>query len=223
MKTKIIFLLVVLLFWNCKQKSNTEEPKEVDVLKEENAIVLVPKVMIELGKIADVVLTDKSDINQFIGFKQIDTHQSVTTIDMNDAISLYKRIMKREKVTSFPIFELKNTDEVILPIQGVGFGGPIWAKVLVDKNTLEIKKIAFEHFAETDGYGAAISQSPFANEFIGTKINLNKNTFTLQKNIENRIDDGVVVDGISGATMTSEAAIEMVNEGLKKYKGYLMP
>lgn len=223
MKTKIIFLLVVLLFWNCKQKSNTEEPKEVDVLKEENAIVLVPKVMIELGKFADVVLTDKSDINQFIGFKQIDTHQSVTTIDMNDAISLYKRIMKREKVTSFPIFELKNTDEVILPIQGVGFGGPIWAKVLVDKNTLEIKKIAFEHFAETDGYGAAISQSPFANEFIGTKINLDKNTFTLQKNIENRIDDGVVVDGISGATMTSEAAIEMVNEGLKKYKGYLMP
>ena len=223
MKTKIIFLLVVLLFWNCKQKSNTEEPKEVDVLKEENAIVLVPKVMIELGKFADVVLTDKSDINQFIGFKQIDTHQSVTTIDMNDAISLYKRMMKREKVTSFPIFELKNTDEVILPIQGVGFGGPIWAKVLVDKNTLEIKKIAFEHFAETDGYGAAISQSPFANEFIGTKINLDKNTFTLQKNIENRIDDGVVVDGISGATMTSEAAIEMVNEGLKKYKGYLMP
>lgn len=222
MKTKIIFLLVVLLFWNCKQKSNTEEPKEVDVLKEENAIVLVPKVMIELGKFADVVLTDKSDINQFIGFKQIDTHQSVTTIDMNDAISLYKRMMKREKVTSFPIFELKNTDEVILPIQGVGFGGPIWAKVLVDKNTLEIKKIAFEHFAETDGYGAAISQSPFANEFIGTKINLDKNTFTLQKNIENRIDDGVVVDGISGATMTSEAAIEMVNEGLKKYKGYLM-
>lgn len=220
---KIIFLLVVLLFWNCKQKPGTEKPKEVETVKEEKAIVHVPAAMIELGKFADIVISDESDINQFIDFKHIDTNQSVTAIDMNEAVSFYKKMMKREKANSLPIFEIKNTDDVILLIQGVGFGGPIWAKVLVDKNTLEIKKIAFEHFAETDGYGAAMTQSPFADEFIGTKINLDKNTFTLQKNMESRIDDGVIIDGISGATMTSEAAIEMVNEGLKKYKGYLRP
>ncbi|WP_339628593.1 FMN-binding protein [uncultured Maribacter sp.] len=223
MKTKIILLLVVLLFWNCKQKPGTEKSKEIEILKEETATVLVPPTMIELGKFADVLLSDKSDINQFIDFKQIDTNQSVTAIDMNTAIALYKKMMKRSKSTSLPIFEIKNTEDVILPIQGVGFGGPIWAKVLVDRNTLEIKKIAFEHFAETDGYGAAITQSPFMDEFTGTKINLDKNTFALQKNMEKRIDDGVMVDGISGATMTSEGAIEMVNEGLKKYKAYLRP
>ncbi|SEL26594.1 NADH:ubiquinone oxidoreductase, Na(+)-translocating, C subunit [Maribacter orientalis] len=223
MKTKIIFLLVGLLFWNCKQKSGTEKSKEVEILKEQKAIVLVPPSMIELCSFADISLSNKSDINQYLDFKQIDANQSVSAIDMNSAIALYKKMMKREKATSLPIFEIKNTDNVILLIQGVGFGGPIWAKVLVNRNSLEIKNIAFEHFAETDGYGAAMTQSPFVNEFIGTKINLDKNTFALQKNMEKRIDDGVMVDGISGATMTSEAAIEMVNEGLKKYKGYLRP
>lgn len=223
MKTKIIFLLVGLLFWNCKQKPGTEKSKEVEILKEQKAIVLVPPSMIELCSFADISLSNKSDINQYLDFKQIDANQSVSAIDMNSAIALYKKMMKREKATSLPIFEIKNTDNVILLIQGVGFGGPIWAKVLVNRNSLEIKNIAFEHFAETDGYGAAMTQSPFVNEFIGTKINLDKNTFALQKNMEKRIDDGVMVDGISGATMTSEAAIEMVNEGLKKYKGYLRP
>tara|TARA_R110001592_G_scaffold304426_2_gene576896 strand:- start:381 stop:1052 length:672 start_codon:yes stop_codon:yes gene_type:complete len=223
MKTKIIILLAGLLFWNCKQKPDTEKSKEVEILKEQKTLVVVPPSMIELGSFADISLSNKSDINQYIDFKQIDANQSVTAIDMNEAVSLYKKMMKREKATFSPIFEIKNTNRVILPIQGVGFGGPIWAKVLVDRNTLEIKKIAFEHFAETDGYGAAMTQLPFLNEFIGTKINLDKNTFTLQKNMENRIDNGVLVDGISGATMTSEAAIEMVNEGLKKYKGYLRP
>ena len=71
--------------------------------------------------------------------------------------------------------------------------------------------------------GRLWTHSPFEDEFIGTKINLDKNTFTLQKNMENTIDDGVIIDGISGATITSEAAIKMVNEGLKKYKGYLRP
>ena len=223
MKTKMLCLLVVLLFWNCKQKPGTEKPKEVEVLKEEKAIVPMSAAMIELGKLADIILSDESDINKFFDFKQIDTTQSVTAIDMNIAVSLYKKMMKLEKVTSLPIFEIKNTDDVILPIQGGGFGGPIWAKVIVERNTLEIKKIAFEHFAESDGYGAAMSHSPFEDEFIGTKINLDKNTFTLQKNMENTIDDGVIIDGISGATITSEAAIKMVNEGLKKYKGYLRP
>lgn len=223
MKTKIIFLLVGLLFWNCKQKPGTEKSEEVEILKEQKAIVLVPPSMIELCSFADISLSNKSDINQYLDFKQIDANQSVSAIDMNSVIALYKKMMKREKATSLPIFEIKNTDNVILLIQGVGFGGPIWAKVLVNRNSLEIKNIAFEHFAETDGYGAAMTQSPFVNEFIGTKINLDKNTFALQKNMEKRIDDGVMVDGISGATMTSEAAIEMVNEGLKKYKGYLRP
>jgi len=108
-------------------------------------------------------------------------------------------------------------------MQGIGFGGPIWAKVLVDRNTLEIKNIAFDHFGETDGYGVAMTQTSFSDEFIGAIIDLDKNTFIFQKNLDDKKNTAISVDGISGATITSEAAIEMVNEGLKKFKGYLRP
>lgn len=223
MKLRTMYLILVFLLCNCKEKPDTEKPKEQEILKEEKAMLPVSPVMVELGKFADATLSEISDINQFIVFKQMDENQVVTTIDMNQAVALYKKMMQREQVVSLPIFEIKKTDNAILFIQGIGFGGPIWAKVLVDIKTLKINKIEFEHKAESEGYGAAMTQSSFEDKFVGRKIDLEKNTFTLQKNMEKRIDEGTFVDGISEATMTSQAALEMVNKGLKKYRGYLSP
>ncbi|MFT6795771.1 MAG: Na+-transporting NADH:ubiquinone oxidoreductase subunit C [Maribacter sp.] len=39
--------------------------------------------------------------------------------------------------------------------------------------------------------------------------------------MEKRIDDGTIVDGISGATMTSQSIVKMLNYGLQNYHGYL--
>ncbi|MFT5735994.1 MAG: Na+-transporting NADH:ubiquinone oxidoreductase subunit C [Maribacter sp.] len=74
---------------------------------------------------------------------------------------------------------------------------------MVDTKSLEIKKIEFDPKAESDGYGGAMTQSSFEDKRIGTKINLEKNIFALQKNMEKRIDDGTIFDGISGTIMTS--------------------
>lgn len=223
MKTSVIFFIMVIAFWSCKHKPETQKPKSEVIVKEEKAIPTVPLVLVKLGEFANVNLSDVSVVNEFIVFKQIDTNQTVTTIDMNKAVTLYRKMTRREQVVSLPIFEIQNTDNAILVIQGVGFGGSIWAKVLVDRTSLEIKKIEFEHKAESEGYGAAMTQSYFEEKFVGTKIDLEKNTFILQRNKERRMDDGTLIDGISGATMTSQAALEMVNLGLKNYKGYLRP
>ena len=213
--------MLVFLFWNCKEEPKTDKPKVEETVKEEKTILPIHPVMVELGKFVDVVFLDIPSIHQSIVFKKIDEKQAVTIININEAVALYSKIMKREQVVSLPIFEIKNTDNTILSIQGIGFGGPIWAKVLVDKKTLKIKKIEFDYKAESEGYGAAMTQSSFEDKFIGTRIDFKKNTFTLKKNIENRIDDGVIIDGIGGATMTSESVVEMVNYGLQKYRGYL--
>jgi Na+-transporting NADH:ubiquinone oxidoreductase subunit C len=223
MKTKIVLLLLVFLGWNCKQNSETKKPKVKDAKQEVQTVAKVSPVIKELAAFADLTLTDSTNVNELILFKEIDTSGSVTEIEMAKAVLLYKKMMKKELVNSLPIFEIKNTKTAILPIQGVGFGGAIWAKVLVDRTTFEIKKIAFEHQAESEGYGNAINQSHFENQFVGTKINLDQNTFTLQKNMERRMDDGTIIDGISGATMTNNAVIEMMNEGMKSYRNYLNP
>ncbi|RRQ50575.1 FMN-binding protein [Maribacter algicola] len=213
---------LIILFISCK-----EEPK-VNMPDSENTIQDLPKkeglsaVQKEIVSFADSTFSYNSDMNTLIAYKKIDEKGTITDIDMNEGIRLYKELIKSNTVDAVPIFEVKNTDTAILTIRGKGFGGAIWAKVLVNIKTLEIKKIEFDHKSETYGYGSAMEQRAFENQFVGTKIDLDKNSFTLQQNMEKRMDDGVYVDGISGATMTSAAAIEMVNLGLQKYKGYLV-
>lgn len=221
MKTVLTFVLLVgVMLCGCKEKPDAKPKAE----KPEQEIIIekpVSPVLVELAKFTDLVISDAITANELFIFKEIDDNGVVEMVDENEAISLYKKMMKRDAVKSWVIFEIENTDTAILFVQGLGFGGPIWASVLVNTKTLEIKKIAFEHKAESDGYGAAMTQTSFENQFVGTKIDFEKNTFTLERNIKKRIDDGTFIDGISGATMTSEGAIEMVNEGLRKYKGYL--
>ncbi len=176
----------------------------------------------ELFRFADMDLSDSTDIGQFMQFREIDLNGAVRETDMARAVELYASLMKRPQVQAFPIFELKNSDDAILPIQGVGFGGAIWGKVLVDRNTLEIKKIAFEHQGETDGYGAGMTRTSFENAFVGATVNPDANTFALSGTQENPGGQVQDIEGISGATVTSAAVVEMVNEGLKKYKSYLI-
>lgn len=223
MRTKIKYLVIVLLLINCKEKPEVHSQKGEELPREEKATPSIPPEVMELGTLAGVVFSDLSDVHEFIAFKQIDENERVSTIDMKTAITLYRKMTKSEGTFVRPIFELKGTDTAILPLEGIGFGGAIWAKVLVDRNTLKIRKIEFEHQAESEGYGAAMTQSSFEDKFVGARIDLEKNTFTLQRNKEISIDDGASIDGIAGATMTSQATLEMVNDGLKKYKGYLVP
>ncbi len=210
-------MILVVLGWNCKE--NPEQPKQkIEAVKEE--IQTTPEIPDSIEEIATFVappLADTTNLLDLIIFKEINTSDKVSTIEMARAGDLYNMLKTRGQATSLPIFEIRDTDLVVLPVQGVGFGGAIWAKVLLDKKTLEIKKIAFEHQAESDGYGAAFVEKTFEDQFLGVKINLNENTFTLQK----AGDDVHFVDGISGATMTSKGAVTMVNEGLRKYGGFL--
>ncbi len=221
--SKIIFFLIVSIAIGCKQGQEVKEVKTVQSVPKIITEVPVSPMLKELVKFADLEILDSIAVNQLFLYKEVDKNGVVKKVDENASIGGYKKIMRRKATNSFPIFEIKNTDTAILFVQGIGFGGAIWAKVLVDTKSLEIKKIEFDHKAESDGYGAAMTQSSFEDKFVGAKIDLKENTFTLQKNMEKRIDDGTIVDGISGATMTSKAALEMVNEGLKQYNGYLNP
>ena len=213
--------MVVVLGWNCKENPKQTEPI-IEPEQEIQTTTEVPASIKEIAAFAMSTFTDTTNIQDLIIFKELNTTSGIiSTTDLERASDLYKKLANRGQATSLPIFEVKETDLVVLPVQGVGFGGAIWAKVLLDKKTLEIKNIAFEHKAESEGYGAAVSEKTFEDQFLGVKINLEEDTFTLQKAIEKANDDGHFIDGISGATMTSKGAVSMVNEGLRKYGGYL--
>ena len=223
MRAKLLLLLFISLILNCKQNPGTAKQEAEEIKEEPKTTSEVSPIAKELIQFADLTFTDSTDVNDLVLFKEIDGKGAVTETDMNSAVTLYEKMAKRGQITLYPIFEIKDTDTAILPIQGAGFGGAIWAKVLVDRNTLEIEKIAFGHKAESEGYGAAMTQTSFENQFVGTKINLEEDTFTLRQAMDKVRDDGQIIDGISGATMTSQGVVEMVNEGMKNYRNYLSP
>lgn len=218
----IIGLLMIIVF-SCKEEPKANMPTPGETIQESPKIKQLSAVQKEILKFADSTFSDSVDMNKIIAFKKIDTQGIITDIDMNEGVRLFKELKKSNTVDALPIFEVINTNTAILPINGRGFGGAIWSKVLVNIKTLEIKKIEFDHKAETYGYGSATTQKSFENQFVGTKIDLDKHFFALQQNMEKRMDDGVFIDGISGATVTSGAAVQVVNLGLQKYKGYLNP
>ena len=82
-------------------------------------------------------------------------------------------------------------------------------------------KLQFEHMAESEGYGAAITQSSFENQFVGIVLDPDLKDFGLKQNGVVLIEGVNMIDGISGATITSKAGIKMINQGLLKYRNYL--
>jgi Na+-transporting NADH:ubiquinone oxidoreductase subunit C len=223
MKTIYLALLILAtLFWGCKQKVTAEpQPKATERATEAPAKAPMSSIIKELGQFADIDLPDMTVVDEMIHFKKINGNGDIETIDSDSYLALYQNTVKNGNVSELPIFEIRNSDNAILMMGGKGFGGPIWAKVLVDRKARTLTNIEFDHRSESDGYGAGISEAGFAKQFVDAKINVKANTFGLDQTGKKIISGTQMVDGLSGATATSGAAVNMVNNGLIKYAGYL--
>ena len=77
-----------------------------------------------------------------------------------------------------------------------GFGGPVMVALTLDDNlTIQSIQIGDDQFAETEGYGAQALEPAFQEQFVGKTLPL---------------EDGAV-DGISGATMTTNAVLDGID------------
>ncbi|MEQ5792473.1 FMN-binding protein [Muricauda sp. NFXS6] len=221
MKMNNRYLLFIMLFalWNCKQKVEkaTPEPVPKTVKKQETPTP-------ELKAIAQFIgmASDSLGIPTELQSWTIDKNGELDSIGVQKASLLFKKLLTSSKSNLYPIFEARDGKEALIVMANQGYDGNIRGTFLVDKNTMEIKKAAFEHVAESEGYGAAIAFSSFEEQFVGTKVNWGENTFGLNQNNTTIIKGDKVVDGISGATITSRLTVEMVNDGLKKYKPFFI-
>ncbi|MEE1962751.1 FMN-binding protein [Allomuricauda taeanensis] len=219
MNTRYLLLLMLIAFWNCKQKVEKATPEPVfETVKKPEA----PSP--ELGTIAQFmgIASDSTVMATQLRSWIIDENGVIDSVDIHKGILLYKKLLITGKGELHPIFGAKDRNETLVVMSNQGYGGNIRGVFLIDKSTLEIKKVAFEHMAESEGYGAAIALPTFEDQFQGTKINWDENTFGLNQNDKTIIKGDKVVDGISGATITSRLTVEMINNGLKKYKPFFI-
>lgn len=100
--------------------------------------------------------------------------------------------------------------------EGMGFAAPVYVVVTVkDDGTISGLSVGDERFAETEGYGAAALSPDFGREFIGKRFPL-----SLRKAEEAVTENNI--DGISGATVTTNAVLLAANQAFES-QNILLP
>ena len=108
----------------------------------------------------------------------------------------------------------------VIPCYGAGLWGPIWGYVGFEKDLNTIKAVCFGHKGETPGLGAKIADEPsFAAAFVGKTVGEGEILFEIVKPA-NRQTENNGVDAISGATITSQALGNTLNQWFGFYKNY---
>jgi Na+-transporting NADH:ubiquinone oxidoreductase subunit C len=120
--------------------------------------------------------------------------------------------------------EIDGEDILVVTLKGMGLWGGISGYIAIHGDeTPTVYGAYFNHDSETAGLGAEIKDSKaWQDKFIGKKIYGADGNPALKvvksselKNPENE------VDGITGATLTSNGVSDMLQDGFKKYKTLL--
>lgn len=113
----------------------------------------------------------------------------------------------------------------LVPMTGRGLWGGLWGYMSINADLQTVFGAYFSHEGETAGLGALIADEPFQNQFKGKHLfadtTSNQVALTVVKN--GKVEPGkenYQVDGITGATLTSNGVAEMVTQGLQQYMGY---
>ena len=129
------------------------------------------------------------------------------------------------KAGNYKIYECQVNGEkkYVVPVYGMGLWGAIWGYVAVNADGNTVYGAYFNHDSETAGLGAEIKDSKaWQDKFIGKKIYSADGTPALKvvksSELKNPVSE---VDGITGATLTSNGVSDMLQDGFKKYKTLL--
>ena len=139
-------------------------------------------------------------------------------------IDMSKEHKKPEDQRILPLFIYQKGEEkvFITSVRGSGLWDAIWGHIALKEDFRTLAGATFDHQAETPGLGAEIKDNPnFAEQFVGKKIYDKDGDYTAVKVMKGGAkNDWNQVDGISGATVTSNGVTEMLQRGIKYYLPY---
>ena len=141
----------------------------------------------------------------------------ITSCEVYGTSDLKRQIAAEQK--ALPVYIFKNGITVV-PCYGAGLWGPIWGYVGFEGDLNTIKAVRFGHKGETPGLGAKIADEPsFAEAFVGKTVGEGEILFEVAKPA-NRQTENTGVDAISGATITSQALGNTLNQWFGFYQTY---
>ena len=124
-----------------------------------------------------------------------------------------------------PMYEDNSRSVVVLPISGKGLWSTLYGYFAIDsRNYSTVRGITFYKHKETPGLGGEVSKKWFQSNFIGKEIYENNNLNSVKVAKAGYADENSLyeVDGISGATITSNGVTTFLLRDLKRYENYFM-
>lgn len=139
----------------------------------------------------------------------------------NYGFKLNSADFKNGKLALF-VCKVDGQTKYVIPVYGMGLWGAINGYIAINADKSTVFGTYFDHESETAGLGAEIKDNrAWQNQFQGKKLfaqDPNKIALAVSKKVE---DLATQVDGITGATLTSNGVTEMLQTCLGAYMNFL--
>lgn len=142
-------------------------------------------------------------------------------VDPKDFVINYNPEIKAGRYHVF-VAKFDGKTKYVIPVYGMGLWGPIWGYVALNEDKQTLFGAYFNHEAETAGLGAEIKDSKaWRDKFQGKKVTDGKKIILGVKKSSDKPNPEYEVDGITGATLTSNGVDLMFKSGLKNYLSFI--
>ena len=120
------------------------------------------------------------------------------------------------------VAQVDGQTKYVLPVKGRGLWGGLWGYISIDEDKQHVFGTYFDHESATAGLGARIKERWFQEQFNGKPIftdNTQQVALTVVKKGASKAE--TEIDGVTGATLTSNGVAGMVTDGLQAYIDFL--
>ncbi|MBQ8335561.1 MAG: FMN-binding protein [Tidjanibacter sp.] len=121
----------------------------------------------------------------------------------------------------YPVFENKESGEVVFPLTGKGLWNDIWGYVALEADMNTIKGAIFDHAGETPGLGAEIATAKFQAQFVGQTIYEGNQLVGIEVVKGGAQGAPHSVDAVTGGTKTSEGLENMIKDCIGYYDAFM--
>ena len=137
-------------------------------------------------------------------------------------LSAYGSAIKAGELHVF-VAEVSGETKYVLPVTGRGLWGGLWGYIALNADKKTVFGTYFYHTSETAGLGARIGERWFQEQFNGKPLFAGDDTQNIALSVvkAGASKAETEVDGVTGATLTSDGVSAMVKDGLTAYISFI--
>ena len=137
-------------------------------------------------------------------------------------LSAYGSAIKAGELHVF-VAEVGGETKYVLPVTGRGLWGGLWGYIALNADKKTVFGTYFYHTSETAGLGARIGERWFQEQFNGKPIFAGEDTENIALSVVKAGSSKAEteIDGVTGATLTSDGVSAMVKDGLAAYISFI--